>query len=196
MAVQATPRLPAAARRELVLRAAMDEFGASGYDRARLDDIASSAGVTKPIIYRHFESKKGLYLAVLARHREDLPTFLADLPADVPFDELMRGILDGWLAYAFENQARWRMLFRDQGGDADVARARADVHAEALHVLAVFLAEHPAFTIPADQVEPTAELVSQGLAAMVLWWSENPRVERATVVEVATRVVTGISSQA
>jgi AcrR family transcriptional regulator len=194
--VQATPRLPAAERRELILRAAMEEFGARGYDGARLDDIAAAAGVTKPIIYRHFKSKKGLYLAVLARHREDLPTFLADLPANVQFEDLMRRILDGWLAYAFENQARWRMLFRDQGGDADVALARAEVHAEALHVLAAFLADHPAFAIPSEQIEPTAELVSQGLAAMVLWWSDHPDVERATLVEAATRVVAGISSPA
>lgn len=196
MTTPATPRLPAHERRELVLRAAMEEFGARGYDRARLDDIAAAAGVTKPIIYRHFQSKKGLYLAVLARHREDLPTFLADLPTEVPMNDLLRAILDGWLAYAFENQARWRMLFRDQGGDEDVARARADVHAEALHVLATFLDEHPGFDIPKDQVEPTAELVSQGLAATVLWWSERPHVPRATLVAVATRVVTGISVQA
>ena len=194
MSVQATPRLPAAERRELILRAAMEEFGALGYDRARLDDIAAAAGVTKPIVYRHFQSKKGLYLAVLARHREDLPTFLADLPTEVPFQDLIRRILDGWLAYAFENQARWRMLFRDQGGDADVARARAEVHSEALNVLATFLAEYPAFAIPAEQVEPTAELVSQGLAAMVLWWSEHPDVQRATLVEAAARVMAGISS--
>ena len=195
MAVHATPRLPAAERRELVLRAAMEEFGARGYERARLDDIAAAAGVTKPIIYRHFQSKKGLYLAVLARHREELPTFLADLPAEVPFEPLIRDILDGWLAYAFENQARWRMLFRDHGGDADVARARAEVHEAALGVLASFLAAHRVFDIPAEQVEPTAELLSQGLAAVVLWWADHPGVERATLVEAATRVVAGLAAR-
>jgi AcrR family transcriptional regulator len=186
------PRLPAAQRRELILRAAMNRFGTTGYDQTRLEDIAADAGVTKPILYRHFGSKKGLYLAVLDRHREDLPTFLADLPTDLPFDELMRTILDGWLAYAYENQQRWRMLFRDQGGDEDVQRARAEVHARAREVLAAFLAAHPAFAIPPDQVEATAELLSHGLAAMVLWWGENPDVERTTLVNVATRAVTGL----
>ena len=186
------PRLPAAERRELILSAAMNRFGATGYDQTRLEDIAADTGVTKPILYRHFGSKKGLYLAVLDRHREDLPTFLADLPTDVPFDELMRTILDGWLAYAYENQQRWRMLFRDQGGDEDVQRARAEVHERAREVLAAFLAAHPAFAIPPDQVEATAELLSHGLAAMVLWWGENPDVERTTLVDVATRAVTGL----
>jgi AcrR family transcriptional regulator len=188
-------RLPAAERRELILRAAMNRFGATGYDATRLDDIAADAGVTKPILYRHFGSKKGLYLAVLARHREDLPTFLADLPADLPFDELVRTVLDGWLAYAHENQRRWRMLFRDHGGDDDIRRARAEVHERAREVLAAFLAAHPAFAIPADEVEPTAELLSHGLAAMVLWWGDHPKVPRTTLVDVATRAITGLAGE-
>jgi AcrR family transcriptional regulator len=188
------PRLPAAERRELILRAAMNRFGATGYDNTRLEDIAADVGVTKPIVYRHFGSKKGLYLAVLDRHREDLPTFLAGLPADVPVDELIRTILDGWLAYAHENQRRWRMLFRDHGGDEDIRRARAEVHERAREVLASFLAEHPAFGVPRDQVEATAELLSHGLAAMVLWWGDNPDVPRTTLVDVATRVVAGIAT--
>ena len=52
-------------------------------------------------------------------------------------------MLDGWLAYAYENQQRWRMLFRDQGGDDDIRCARAEVHERAREVLASFLAAHP-----------------------------------------------------
>lgn len=188
----ATRRLPATERRELILHAAMNRFGPGGYDSTRLDDIAADAGVTKPILYRHFGSKKGLYLALLARHRDDLPTFLADIPAGPQLDELARTILDGWLAYAYENQQRWRMLFRDQGGDDDVRRARAEVHDRAREVLASFLGGYPGLAIPPDQLEATAELLSQGLAAMVLWWSNHPDVPRATLVDVATRVVAGL----
>jgi AcrR family transcriptional regulator len=177
----------------MILRAAMNRFGVTGYDQTRLEDIAADAGVTKPILYRHFGSKKGVYLAVLARHRDDLPTFLADLPTDLPFDELVRAILDAWLAYAYENQRRWRMLFRDHGGDEDVQRARAEVHERAREVLAAFLGTHPGFAIPTDQVEATAELLSHGLAAMVLWWSEHPDVPRTTLVDVGTRAITGLA---
>ena len=188
------PRLPAAERRELILRAAMNRFGVGGYDGTRLDDVAADVGVTKPILYRHFGSKKGLYLAVLERHREDLPGFLEELPPEPSLEELVRSILDGWFAYAYENRQRWRMLFRDQGGDDEVQQARAEVHARALEVLAEFLRSHPRFAIPADQVVPTAELLSQGLAALVLWWADHPDVPRATLVDVATRVVAGTAA--
>ena len=60
-----------------MLRAGGAEFGRRGYAAARIEDIARAAGVTKPIVYRHFESKKGLYLALLRKHETDLPTFVA-----------------------------------------------------------------------------------------------------------------------
>ncbi len=192
MPTEAKTRLPAAERRELILRAAMNRFGATGYDATRLEDIAADAGVTKPILYRHFGSKKGLYLAVLDRHREDLPGFLEGLPPGLSLDQLTRAILDGWLAYAHENRQRWRMLFRDNGGDEDVRRARADVHDRAREVLTAFFAAEPGFAIPADEAEPTAELISHGLAALVLWWAEKPDVSHATVLEVATRALVGL----
>jgi AcrR family transcriptional regulator len=185
-------RLPAAERRELILHAAMNRFGAAGFDGTRLDDVAADVGVTKPILYRHFGSKKDLYLAVLERHREDLPGFLEDLPAESTLEELARAILDGWLAYAYENRQRWRMLFRDQGGGPEIQRARAEVHDRAREVLAVFLGSRAEIAIPPEQVEPTAEILSHGLAAMVLWWGERPETPRETLVDAATRVVAGI----
>ena len=63
-------RLPGAERRELILESAGRQFGERGYAHTSLDEIAAAAGVTKPILYRHFESKKACYLALLERHRD------------------------------------------------------------------------------------------------------------------------------
>ena len=90
-------RIPAAERREVIVRAAGQLFAREGYAGTRLDDIAAAAEVTKPIVYRHFESKKALYLALLAKHEDDLPTFferVSDAPADLPPDALVRVILE------------------------------------------------------------------------------------------------------
>ena len=117
MASTATPRLARPERRDLVLRAGGAEFGRRGYAAARIEDIARAAGVTKPIVYRHFESKKGLYLALLRKHETDLPTFLRGRPADgtVP-------ILELWLDYVRANSHAWLMLFRDHSGDEEIRR--------------------------------------------------------------------------
>ena len=50
-----------------ILDVASSEFAASGYAGARVDEIAAKTRTTKRMIYYYFESKEGLYLAVLER---------------------------------------------------------------------------------------------------------------------------------
>ncbi len=60
-----SPRLSADARREQILDVAIDVFGRAGYFGASMNDIADAAGVTKPVLYQHFDSKSDLYSARL-----------------------------------------------------------------------------------------------------------------------------------
>lgn len=66
---QATPvrRLRRAERREQILDAATRAFARAGYPATGLDDVAAEAGLTRAMLYRHFESKVDLYRAVLDR---------------------------------------------------------------------------------------------------------------------------------
>ena len=48
-----------------ILEAALAVFSRAGYEAARLEDIASAAEVTRGAIYHHFDSKAGLYLALI-----------------------------------------------------------------------------------------------------------------------------------
>jgi AcrR family transcriptional regulator len=51
----------AAARREAILEAALDEFSARGFAAARLEDVAKRAGVAKGTIYLYFADKEALF---------------------------------------------------------------------------------------------------------------------------------------
>jgi AcrR family transcriptional regulator len=186
-------RLRPGERRELIMKAAVKEFGAHGYDGVTLDTIAGAANVTKPVLYRHWKSKEALYLALLERHREELPSFVEDLPAALPLEELVERILDGWFAYAEANGGRWRMLFRDAGGGPAIQEARASMYEDARAVLAGFLRAHPAFAIPEEEIEPSAELVRGGLSSLVLWGQEHPEAGRPTLVRAGTRMVVGLA---
>jgi AcrR family transcriptional regulator len=64
-------RLPAAKRREQLLDTAAKLFAAHGYAGATTSQIARAAGVTEPIIYRHFESKRDLFIALIERTSAD-----------------------------------------------------------------------------------------------------------------------------
>lgn len=58
-------RLPAAERRAAVVDAALRVFGAGTYSGATTAEIAREAGVTEPILYRHFKSKQELFVAIV-----------------------------------------------------------------------------------------------------------------------------------
>jgi AcrR family transcriptional regulator len=179
-------RLPVAERRALIVEAAGRLFGERGYDRTRLDDIAAAAGVTKPIVYRHFDSKRDLYLALLDRHRDDLPGFIDSMPAQGTAEERLRAVLDTWLDYVEARSYAWKMLFRDTGGGPEIAARRREVHARARGVLVELIRSLAATPIPRHQLEPLAELLSMGMAALVLWWVEDAAVSRGAVLDALT----------
>ena len=58
-------RLPAPARREQLLAVGLEVFARQGFHGTSMNDVADAAGVTKPVLYQHFVSKRELYLALL-----------------------------------------------------------------------------------------------------------------------------------
>jgi AcrR family transcriptional regulator len=185
-------RLSAQARRATIVEAAGRLFGERGYDATTLDDVAAAAGVTKPILYRHFASKRDLYLALLRRHRDDLPTFADAIPPAGPPEERVRAVLDFWLDYFESHSYAWRMLFRDRGGGPEVEAFRAEVHARARAVLADLIGGLSGGAIPRREREPLGELMSMGMASLVLWWLEGAGISREAVLDALTRAWTAL----
>jgi AcrR family transcriptional regulator len=58
-------RLPAAERREALIETAIKVFSDGSYRGTTTAEIARAAGISEPILYRHFASKRDLYLAAL-----------------------------------------------------------------------------------------------------------------------------------
>ena len=189
-----TQRLGASERRRKIELAAGRVFAERGYAAARLDDVAAAAGVTKPVVYRHFGSKKGLYLALLERHRADLGGFLpppGELAAAPDASMLLRAVIDRWLDYVRENSHAWVMLFRDNSGDDEIRAVRRAVSERAREVFAAFISSQSDSPVPFAQVEPTAEQLRSGLAGLALWWIDHPQVKKKVVLAVAERMSAG-----
>jgi len=81
----------AAARRDAILAAALDEFSAQGFAAARLDDIASRAGVAKGTIYLHFRDKEALFQELI---RSVLGPVVGTLEALAQVDMPIRAVLE------------------------------------------------------------------------------------------------------
>lgn len=60
-------RIPSAERRDLIVRAAVGAFAATGYEGTSTDDIARRAGVSQPYVVRLFGTKRELFIEVI-RH--------------------------------------------------------------------------------------------------------------------------------
>src|ERR1700761_6827737 len=58
-------RLTAEQRRHQLVAVALELFARRGYRSTTMDDIAEAAGVTKPLVYQHFSSKRALYLELV-----------------------------------------------------------------------------------------------------------------------------------
>jgi AcrR family transcriptional regulator len=78
------PRLTAGERRQAVLDTASRVFSRSSYRGATTAEIAREAGITEPILYRHFGSKRDLYLACLEEAWRDLRAVSEDAVAKSP----------------------------------------------------------------------------------------------------------------
>ena len=176
----------------MLVEAAGRLFGQRGFDATRLDDVAAAAGVTKPILYRHFDSKKALYLTLLERHREDLGSFVAEIPDQGSLEDRLRAVLDIWLRYVEGHSYAWKMLFRDSGGGDEIQAFRLEVHAQARRVLVEIIRSQSQAGIAPPELEPLAELMSMGMGSLVLWWIHHPDISRAAVLGAMTRAWVGI----
>jgi AcrR family transcriptional regulator len=94
-------RLPAAERRETILRAAAEVFAQAGYRAGKVSDVAARVGVTEPVIFQNFGSKAALFAAVLERAAAQVRASLDELAAGF-------GSASGLLAHVLAGTAHGR----------------------------------------------------------------------------------------
>jgi AcrR family transcriptional regulator len=112
-AVNVAPRMRKAERKRQLLAQAKQLFVTLGYQNTTTDKIARAAGVSEPVLYRHFNSKKGLFLEVLQEIREaTLTRWLAETSElHDPLAKLRR-IIDLYLGTTREHAIEFRIVHR------------------------------------------------------------------------------------
>ena len=125
MTVPARTRLPAAERRQAILEAAMRVFSQGSYAGATTAEIAREAGVTEPVLYRHFASKRDLYFACLdeawTRLKEAFAAVIAEVgPAQAPLAIGRTGL--GLRALRVLPPNLWIAGIVEAGEDEEIAR--------------------------------------------------------------------------
>lgn len=105
-------RLPAARRRSQLLDVALAKFAASGFHATSMEDIADAAGVTKPVLYQHFRSKRQLYMELLDTVGQELLGEVAIRAAaeDNPYQRVLAGFR-AYFRFVCERTDAFQLLF-------------------------------------------------------------------------------------
>ncbi len=186
-------RLTAAQRRDEIERAAIDVFTERGFAGATVEDIVNRAGVTKPMLYRHFESKQDLVMALLERHRDELAAAALDAllaTADTPLPQRLDAMLDAWFSYVLEHPFV-RLLLQDEGTDPDVSALVGELHARQRATDVALLREF-APHLPDPELESLGELIRSALSGLGLWVLEHRDASPTQAAAAMRRVVLGI----
>ena len=135
-------RLPAAERRRQLLDSAVVVFASEGLHNASMNDVAARAGVTKPVLYQHFESKHDLYAELLRdlgeRLRAEVAKAVADAPGPRQQVELGFAAYFGWVG---EHTDGFMVLFAGETRrDPDFARAVEAVERDIADTIAGLIA--------------------------------------------------------
>lgn len=101
---------------------ALESFATYGFAATTMEDIATSAGVTKPLLYQHFASKRALYLELIDDVAARLIGALAASTTTGPRTRLqVEAGFEAYFRFAIDNQSAVRMLF-DAPHDEELAR--------------------------------------------------------------------------
>jgi len=203
-AEQATPaatpprrgRLPRPARRRQLLGAAREVFVAQGYHAAAMDEIAVRAGVSKPVLYQHFPSKRELYLALLQLHTDELLEAVRAALASTPDNkQRVAATMAAYFSFIDSGSDAFRLIFEsDLRNDPEVT--------ELVNAVSQGCAEAIAEVIRDDTglPEAEAELLGFALAGMAnvvarYWLATGRKVPRdvadALVGQLAWRGIRG-----
>ncbi|MFT3852536.1 MAG: TetR/AcrR family transcriptional regulator [Ilumatobacteraceae bacterium] len=154
------PRLPAPARREQILDVAVQVFARNGFHGTSMNDVADAAGVTKPVLYQHFDSKQELYLALIGEVGRRLLLAITKATAGAANGREMTEL--GFQAYfrfvADDRDAFLLMYGSGASRDEEATAAVRRISAEAAKAIS------PLIAVDIDQVH--RRVLAQGLVGM------------------------------
>ena len=125
-------RLPRSERRHQLMSAALEVFVAQGYHSAAMDDIATRAGVSKPVLYQHFPGKLELYLALLDASADALVDAVRAALAATHDNKLrVEGTIGAYFTFVSDEAGAFRLVFESDLTAEPAVRERVERVTEA-----------------------------------------------------------------
>jgi AcrR family transcriptional regulator len=186
-------------RRAQLLDVARQVFGTSGFHSVSMEEVAERAGVTKPILYDHFSSKKDLYLALLDADLADLHDRVKEaLDFHRGNRERIRASFQAYFDFVDEQADGFRLLMQETvGAERDFRERVAHVRDRILAEVAELIVRESGGRLDREQAE-TVALALIGMVETVAQRNPGspPEKRRATVdtlVALAWRGITELT---
>jgi AcrR family transcriptional regulator len=182
-------RLPASERRGLLLDRALSLFAERGYGAVSVGEIAEATGVTKPVIYEHFESKADLYVRLVEREAGALHASLAaSFRPEVALESRLKGLVESAIGHARRHPEAVGLLIQEPPGEAAVAAAHERARERSRAAVASAILLDPVFEAsPGMSRRASAELHADLQVAMlerVLRWAlGHPRTSSRALAD-------------
>jgi AcrR family transcriptional regulator len=176
-------------RREQIATVAQRLFAERGYRAVGVDEIARRAGVSPPVLYDHFDSKRDLYAHLLERQTGDLAARVASATAEVGGGKArLRAAIDAFFALVEEGP----LLADDQTVDEELRATARRRNGQAQAVLIEVLGSGGRLFAGEPEreraLELTAQMLRHGLLGLAAWWREHPGTPRDVIVDHAMAV--------
>ncbi|MFL5820462.1 MAG: TetR/AcrR family transcriptional regulator [Solirubrobacteraceae bacterium] len=163
--VAAAIRMSAAERREQLLDAAKAIIDRSGFYAVSIEAVAREAGITRPVVYGHFQDLAGLLDALIEREGEralrQLETVLPGKLSEGDSRGALMAAMKGYLEAARSDPATWRLvLMPPEGAPQSLRSAIASGRAAVLAQLAAAVEPAPGRGLGSPDPELTARMLS------------------------------------
>jgi AcrR family transcriptional regulator len=122
-----------AATRERIIQGALRLFAEKGVDATSIRDIASSAAISEPAIYRHFRSKEDLVWEIFWSGYRDLGALLGSIESKGGLRERLTTMVETICALFDRDQALFRFLLLTQHGQLGKITEREKSPVQVLH---------------------------------------------------------------
>lgn len=176
-------RVPRAVRREQLLALAEDLFTEKGFDGFAIDDLCRSAGVSRPIIYEHFGSKDGIYIACLSRIREEFEHALVAAAIDShDLASTAHACAEAWFSILEREPQRWSLVYGGATGLVGPLAAQLGDLRDATVEQIRMIGRRFAPRASEEEMVQWAHAVSGAGEQLGRWWLRNAGVPRERVV--------------